>query len=232
MILSSRSSDTPEAVAAAALEMPWIYRATRAAFWFLFKALFRVEITGADYLRQPGGPLLVATNHLHWLDAPLALAIMPFRGTAFAADKWATHPFIGPLFRIVGNAIFVQRGEIDRRALTSALAVLKAGGVLGVAPEGTRSKTGQLQSGRGGAAYLAARTGATILPMVMCGQEKAFQTRFCSLRRPLIQVIVGEPFTLPGAPNHARGDQLDAYTELIMQRMAELLPPEYRGVYA
>ncbi|NOZ29739.1 MAG: 1-acyl-sn-glycerol-3-phosphate acyltransferase [Chloroflexi bacterium] len=226
-----RLPDTTEAVAARALETPWLYRFLRKVIRVLLTLLFRVEIIGAEHLNQPGGPLLVVTNHLHWLDPPIVFAIFPLRTTVFAAEKWSTHPIIGDLFRLVGNAIFVQRGEVDRRALGKALAVLKAGGVLGIAPEGTRSRTGKLQRGKGGAAYLASRTGAPILPIGLSGQEKAFRTLLCRLRRPTIRVVVGEPFTLPGTPNRAKGDELDAYTDMIMRRLAALLPPEYRGVY-
>lgn len=223
--------DTTEAVARRALETPWLYRAARAVIRFLLHLLFRIEISGAEHLNQPGGPLLVVTNHLHWLDPPIVFAILPLRATVFAAEKWGAHPLLGPLFRIIGNAIFVHRGEADRRALRQALAVLKAGGVLGIAPEGTRSRTGTMQRGRGGAAYLASRTGATILPIGISGQEKAFRALF-RLHRPVIRVMVGEPFVLPGTPNQAKGEELDHYTEQIMRRLAELLPPEYRGVYA
>jgi|YNPNPStandDraft_1061719.scaffolds.fasta_scaffold38931_2 1-acyl-sn-glycerol-3-phosphate acyltransferase len=225
-----RTSYTPEMIAANALITPPLYKIARAIVRFLLHLLFHIEIEGAHYLQQVRGPLLVVANHLHWLDVPIVFALLPLRATAFAAEKWERHPFIGRLFRAIGNPIFVQRGEVDRRALAQALAVLRAGGVLGVAPEGTRSKTGALQPARGGAAYLAARTGATLLPIGIAGQEKAFRTLF-RLRRPVIYVKVGAPFTLPGTPNQAKGEQLDAYTEMIMQTLADLLPPSYRGVY-
>jgi hypothetical protein len=66
----------------------------------------------------------------------------------------------------------VHRGEVDRRALRQALAVLAGGGILAVAPEGTRSDSGVLQRGREGAAYLAARSGVQLLPVVAYGQAK------------------------------------------------------------
>jgi 1-acyl-sn-glycerol-3-phosphate acyltransferase len=220
-----------EAIAMRALETPWRYRFVRALVGFLLRLLFHIEIIGVDRLNQAKGPLLIVANHLHWLDPPIVFAIVPLRTTVFAADKWGAHPIFGPLFRLVGNAIFVNRGEVDRQALGKALAVLRAGGVLGIAPEGTRSKTGTLQRGRSGTAYLASRTGAPILPIGISGQEKAFRT-LVRLRRPTIRVMVGEPFTLPGTPNLVKGEHLDAYTDQIMRRLAELLPPEYRGDYA
>ncbi|MCD6290202.1 MAG: 1-acyl-sn-glycerol-3-phosphate acyltransferase [Anaerolineae bacterium] len=226
-----RSLDTTNAVVARALETPWVYRVARAVMRFLLHLLFRLEISGAEHLNRPERPLMIIANHLHWLDPPIIFAILPFRATVFAAEKWAKRPVISDLFRLVGNAIFVRRGEVDRRALSKAMAVLKAGGVLGIAPEGTRSKTGALQRGRGGAAYLALRTGATILPIAVSGQEKAFRTLF-RLRRPTIRITIGEPFRLSDAPTRAKGEQLDMYVDQIMLRLAELLPPEYRGVYA
>ncbi|GAB4513441.1 MAG: lysophospholipid acyltransferase family protein [Anaerolineae bacterium] len=223
--------DTVDAVVARSLETPALYRWTRAIIRFLLRLLFHLEITGEEYLHTTQRPLMVVTNHLHWLDPPIVFAILPHRTTVFAAEKWATRPIIGDLFRIIGNAIFVNRGEVDRRALTRAMAVLKAGGVLGIAPEGTRSKTGGLQPGKEGAAYLAIRTGATILPIGLAGQEKAFRTLF-RLRRPVIHIRVGEPFTLDSVSDRPRGEELAAHTDHIMRRLAELLPESYRGVYA
>ena len=77
------------------------------------------------------------------------MTAIPYRAYVFAGEKWAKHLLLGPLFRSL-DAIFVERGEVDRNALRKALAVLAGGGFLGVAPEGTRSKTGRMQQGRTG----------------------------------------------------------------------------------
>ena len=125
---------------------------------------------------------------------------------------------------------FSRRGELDRRALMEALEVLLAGGMLALAPEGTRSKTGALQQARDGAAYLATRSGAVIVPMVAYGQEQA-EGQWKRLRRPRIVVRVGEPFRFEDTPNKVRSRELSPYTEEMMQRLAQMLPPQYRGVY-
>ncbi|MCS6844703.1 MAG: 1-acyl-sn-glycerol-3-phosphate acyltransferase [Caldilineales bacterium] len=212
------------------LSMPRRVRFLRWLANFLLRLLTRLEVHGREKIPLTGAALFTM-NHLHWLDVPIGLAIMPRPAVVFAAEKWERHPIIGPLMRWSKSTIFVARGEVDRRALGQALEVLKAGGMLGIAPEGTRSKTGALQPGREGPAYLASRTGAMIVPVAAWGQEKAIAA-LKRLRRQRIVVRVGDPFVLPGTPNKAKSEQLAAYTEEIMCRIAELLPPEYRGVYA
>jgi 1-acyl-sn-glycerol-3-phosphate acyltransferase len=196
----------------------------------LLRVLTRFEVHGADKI-PAGGPALLTMNHLHWLDPPFGFLIVSRPAVMFAADKWERRPVIGDLLRWTQSTIFVARGEVDRKALSQALEVLKAGRLLAIAPEGTRSKTGALQQGREGPAYLASRTGAVIVPVAAYGQEKAVAC-WMRLRRPRIVVQIGEPYTLPGTPNKAKSVELVAYTDEIMHRIAELLPPEYRGVYA
>jgi 1-acyl-sn-glycerol-3-phosphate acyltransferase len=129
------------------------------------------------------------------------------------------------------NAIFVNRGEVDRKALREALATLKAGGVLGMAPEGTRSKTGGLQRGRSGAAYLAYHSGVKLLPAVSTGQEHVVSS-LLRLRRARVRVTIGPAFEPPPVSGKITTAHLDSFAEEIMHRLAALLPPEYRGVYA
>lgn len=196
----------------------------------LLHSLSRFEVHGAERVPR-SGPTMYVMNHLHWTDPVLGFVVVNRHGYMFAADKWEDHWFIGPLLRFTQQVIFVARGEVDRKALSQALDVLKKGHILGIAPEGTRSKTGGLQPGREGPAYLASRTGAVIVPVGAYGQEQC-EARWKRLRRPHIVVTVGEPFVLPGTPNKAKGEQLLAYTDEIMRRIAALLPPAYRGVYA
>mgnify|MGYP001768922000 CR=1 FL=1 len=207
-------------------------RRIRFLHWFLrllARLLTRLEVHGADKIPATG-PTLLTMNHLHWLDPPIGFILVARPATMFAADKWEARPVIGDLLRWTQSTIFVARGEVDRKALGQALEVLKAGGLLAIAPEGTRSKTGALQQGQDGPAYLASRTGAVIVPVGAFGQEKAV-TCWKRLRRPRIVVQIGEPFVLPGTPNKAKGPQLTVYTDEIMRQIACLLPPEYRGVY-
>ena len=213
------------------LEIEGWYRITRGIVGFLLRILARIEVEGLAQLPDEG-PYLLVTNHLHWLDPPVLMAILPCRAYVFAAAKRERHWFFGPLFRSL-DAIWVRRGEVDRKALRQALAVLQGGGVLGLAPEGTRSPTGALQKGRSGAAYLAYRAGVRVVPVVATGQEKVFPA-LRRLRRARVRAVLGPPFEPPPAasPGRASSAEVHAFTEEIMYHMAAILPSEYRGLYA
>jgi 1-acyl-sn-glycerol-3-phosphate acyltransferase len=206
------------------------YRVVRGIIRFLVRLLSRFEVEGLQYLPSKG-PYLLATNHLHWLDSPVIMAAFPYRSYVFAADKWGEHWLLGPLMRSL-DAIFVHRGEVDRKALRQAMEVLQGGGVLGMAPEGTRSKTGGLQRGRTGAAYLAVRANVPVVPVVAFGQQELLpslkrlrRARVCVIYSPALQ----PPPVSPG--DKAGAGQVQAFTEEIMLRLAALLPPEHQGVY-
>lgn len=204
------------------------YRLRQALVAAAFRSLTHLSIEGTEHY-PPIGPYLVVTNHLHWLDVPLAFVALRHEAVGLAATDWAHHPIVGLLGRGFGRAIPVQN-ESDHRAMAEALRCLRGGGVLALAPEGGRSRTGGLRPGRPGAAYLASRTGVPIVPLAAWGHERTF-TELRRLRRTRARVCVGQPFRLEGTPNRAKGETLDVYTDHIMRALAALLPPAYRGVY-
>jgi 1-acyl-sn-glycerol-3-phosphate acyltransferase len=206
------------------------YRFLKSIVRLIFKLFADWEVVGLENV-PPDGPVISVSNHIHWLDPPLVMTSLPRHVYPLAADKWRRRPVIGQFIASVG-AIFIVRGEVDRRALRKAMEVLKQGKVLGIAPEGTRSKSGALQRGRGGAAYIACLTGVPLLPVGVIGVEKALG-ELRRLRRPQVKVVIGQPFTLPPLSGKAGGksERLEEYTTQIMYRIAELLPEEYRGVY-
>lgn len=210
-------------------QLTWRVRLLHNLAWLVLRLFTRIEVHGADNIPS-AGVTMVIMNHLHWLDPVIGVAIFQRPAVMFTAEKWEHRAVIGDVIRWTRSAIFVRRGELDRRALMEALEVLLAGGMLALAPEGTRSKTGALQQARDGAAYLATRSGAVIVPMVAYGQEQA-EGQWKRLRRPRIVVRVGEPFRFEDTPNKVRSRELSPYTEEMMQRLAQMLPPQYRGVY-
>jgi len=211
-------------------ERRWFYRLLQAIIRGIIKLFGTVHVEGvANFPTE--GPYIIAINHLHWMDIPVLFIVLPHETATFAAEKWENHWFVGRLLHTFGHAIFVRRGEADRRALVKAINWLKQGGVLGIAPEGTRSRSGVLQPGKPGVAYLASRTGVPVVPVAMWGHEK-FWKDVRRLRRPHVHIRVGRPIVFPGTPNRVKGELLDAYTEQIMLAIARMLPEEYRGVYA
>ena len=193
--------------------------------------LFRMDVQGLGNLPAKG-PAILTPNHVSWFDVVFIAAYSKTAPVTFAASKWQKVPGISFLLRHFGQAIFVHRGAPDKHALKAALAALQANQVLGIAPEGTRSHDGILRRGHDGAAWLASRSGAAIIPIAIWGHENVVGGHWLRLRRPLIHFHVGQPFNLPPESRHARIREMSVYTEMIMRRIAELLPPERRGPYA
>jgi len=190
----------------------------------VLRALARLEVAGLEHL-PARGPFILAANHLHVLDPAIGLLLVPGRVVGVVKDKWARPPF-GWLLGAMGELIYV--GETRRGAFGAMLEALAAGAVLAILPEGTRSRTGALVPANRGVALLAARSGAPIVPAAAYGQERAgwFWRR---LRRVPVRVRIGPPIVVPAAPVDRA--TLQARTDELMRAIAEMLPPEYRGVY-
>jgi 1-acyl-sn-glycerol-3-phosphate acyltransferase len=148
------------------------------------------------------------------------------------AEKYQKYWFWRWMMRQL-DALWLDRHNPDFRALREVQKRLKAGQIAAIAPEGTRSATAQLQPGKPGVAYLAAKTGVPIIPMSIVGTEdNEVYRRLRRFRRLDIAIRVGEPFTLPMMPRQNRDEFLQQNTDEMMCRIAALLPPKYRGVYA
>jgi len=182
----------------------------------------------------PEGPVIVASNHLSWIDIPLIGVAIPRRIAFMAKSEYFRSRFHAFLVRLYGG-FTVDRGAVDRTALNQALAALQDGCALGIFPEGTRSRTLQLQRGKLGIAYLALTNDASIVPIGISGTEKIrtrYENKARLLHRPPVTINIGQPFKLPPpATSRPSRAELVAGTETIMQRIAGLLPEDYRGVY-
>lgn len=202
-----------------------------AIFRGLLRLFTRCEIRGRENIPS-GGPLIVAFNHLGHLDGPLVISVMPFNVEAIALSDLYNVPVTGQLLRLYG-VIPVHRDVFDREVLRRALEVLGSSGVLALAPEARQSPTGALVKAQDGVAYLAMRSGSQILPVALTGTEKVY-SEWKRLRRPRLTLTVGKPFSLPllTGIGTERRRQLDEATDMVMRRIAALLPPEYRGVYS
>ena len=195
---------------------------------FLLVLLTRWRVKGKENIPAQG-PLIVVANHLSLIDPPLLSASIPRRIVFMAKEEAFRHPVEGPLVR-GWRAFPVHRERLDREALRRAQQVLEEGLALGMFPEGKRSPTAQMQQGFSGTSLLALRNVAPILPVGITGTERINGITFI-FRRPQITVNIGEPFNIPPIDDRLTRAGLARATDLIMGRIAQLLPESYLGFY-
>lgn len=206
------------------------YSTVRSVIRFIMKIIADIEVYGLE--RLPAGNVIVAANHLGRLDSAVLLCLTDRDDIIMAiAEKYKNHPLFGPIGRSA-NAIWLNRFEADFSALREILERMKSGGMLVIAPEGTRSKTESLQEGKMGVAFLAGKSGYPVLPVAVYGTEdRAVLENLKHFRRTKIIVSAGDllHFEIP----HGKGREvaMRAATEEIMCQLAALLPEKYRGVY-
>jgi 1-acyl-sn-glycerol-3-phosphate acyltransferase len=193
----------------------------------------RVEVTGKENVPRKG-PLIVASSHFNNADPPVLGTITPRRLAFMAKNEMFQWPVLGLAARL-GGCIPVRRSEADLGALRKASAVLRKDEALAMFPEGARSRDGKLHKAHPGTALLALRSEAPILPVAIWGTEKIIILRLpfdlLRRRRPKVHVAVGQPFFLPPI-ERITSDEVNRCTDIIMGRIAAMLPPPYRGEYA
>lgn len=222
----------------------------------LFRIGLKLEIEGWEHL-PPGGPLIIIGNHFSIFEAPLLMTFLPYgdRITWLAATELQESRILKVLIRLY-NVIPVWRGQPDRTALRRAFDWLAGGGIIGIMPEGGVDESlrhltlagrqttlhggpnarldAQLISPRPGAAYLAVRSGAPVLPAAFLGTERIL-LNLRRLRRTRVRMIIGPVFGPlvidPALSKTERRDRLDELGHEMMRHMAALLPEENRGPY-
>jgi 1-acyl-sn-glycerol-3-phosphate acyltransferase len=198
--------------------------------------LLRAVVPTAAYIKVRGmhnvprrGPCLLVGNHLSMIDPICLLAYVPrhvhFMTKAELFDEWPFNVLLPP-----GKPVKVHRGRADRQALRLAEHYLKQGDPVAIYAEGTRAKVGEAQEARAGVVYLAHRTNVPIVPVAISGTERIFSKRFPWYRRVRVQMTVGTPFLLSDIGEVTRHNR-DVIAQEVMARVADLLPPGYRGVY-
>ena len=185
------------------------------------------DVLGIENVPRSGG-VIFTCNHFSVGDPPILTGILPRRIIWMAKQELFDIPVFGTLYSM-GGFIPVRRFEGDLKAIRRSQEALRRGHVLGMFPEGTRSG-GRLGPGEPGTALIALRTGATILPAAIWGTEHVKLPRDI-FRRTRFHVRFGQPFSLPRSRRVTK-EQVTAGTNEIMRRIAELLPPEYRGAHA
>jgi 1-acyl-sn-glycerol-3-phosphate acyltransferase len=205
-----------------------MYRILLAVAHLLIFLFMRPIIKGRNLIPTEG-PLLLVSNHLSVADPVLLGAKIGRKVSFMAKEELFGNRFTTYMVTSYG-AIPVYRGSSNRDALHQASAVLRAGGVLGMFPEGKRSRHGALTPGQLGAALIAYHNKVRILPVSITGTE-TIRGKEWLFHRPNVTITIGPPFYLPDLGVSLRKEQLRELTDIIMYRIAALLPERYRGQY-
>jgi 1-acyl-sn-glycerol-3-phosphate acyltransferase len=210
--------------------MKTLRRIIQIVFYALFRLLTRLEVAGLENIPASGGSVL-CSNHVSILDAGLIFVTTPRQDlAAFVADKYKKNIFVSTMVRI-SPGIWLNREAADAQAFRKANAWLEKGGLLGIAPEGTRSPTAAMIPAKTGVAFVVDKASAPVIPIAITGTETTIRT-WKRLRRPHIRIEFGAAFSLPPVVRAEREAGLQRNTDEIMARIAVMLPESYRGVYA
>ncbi len=206
---------------------------------FLLGVFFRLttvlKIQGLEHI-PTNKPTILVGNHIGILDGIMIPTIPKFANHSnlivVIAEKYEkTRLFKWAIDTL--NYMFIDRFNPDIKTIKKVLSKLKNNGLLIISPEGTRSPNAALIEGKSGPAYLAAKTGAKIVPIGVTGTEDSeMRSRFRRLKRLNVLIKVGKPFTIPQLPKQNRDQFLQEYTDEIMCQIAVLLPSSYRGLYS
>lgn len=188
----------------------WLYKFGRAVCSIYLKSLYKIEVVGKEKFPKEGGVLL-CSNHISNNDPPLVGVTCPREISFMAKEELFRVPVMKTIMHGI-RAFPVKRGMSDRNALKGGLSLLKDGNVLGLFPEGTRSKTGELGTGLAGAGFFALRSSAAIVPCAIIGPYKRFSK---------IKVVYGKPIDFEAV----RANKLSAQeaTDIIMDSIRELI---------
>lgn len=211
------------------------HKVYRFANWFTRRFVLpfyaRYRVTGLGNV-PVDGPLIIVSNHLNDADPGVLAWPMPRRLVFMTKAELFKIPGLKQ-FLLAYGAFPVRRGEADLGAMRTANEVLKRGEALVIFPEGTRSgKKAALRRAHPGTAIIAQRAGVPILPVAITGsQHMGMPLMFLKpFRLWDITLTIGEPFTLP-KPDRLNAEAAQAGTDLIMAKIAALLPEQYRGYY-
>lgn len=188
-----------------------LYRAIVTVFAGYYHLFYRLRVEGREYVPRQG-PVILFANHGSWNDIPLLAIAAPRPVRYMAKAELFRIPVLGRIFRYLG-AFPVKRGAADRQAIRMALAVLEAGDLLGIFPEGTRVQTGQSGRAEPGVAYLAWKSGAPVVPAAISFSRRLFGP---------VTVRIGPPVRLDGFSAKPDSEEWAAASERLMAAVAGL----------
>jgi len=204
------------------------YLFVKTALWALCKVLFRLRLEGREH--EPArGPFIVAANHASAIDPPIVGIALRHQAAYMAKHELLQAPVLGPLLRSIG--VFpVRRGEPDRKAIRRSLEVLDAGRVLVMFPEGTRSHDGRLRAPEPGAAMIALRTGAPVLPAAVINSHRILPKGAHWPKIQQVTVRMGTPIAVPKIEGRLDHETLEEWVNRIIAEIEKLLPGDQQRV--
>ncbi|ARC56393.1 1-acyl-sn-glycerol-3-phosphate acyltransferase [Frondihabitans sp. 762G35] len=198
---------------------------------------FHVRVTGRDNIPRRG-PVIIASNHLDFLDSLFLPAVVQRKMTYLvAADYYAKKSLLGRLLgwfltQIGQLPIDRSGGSASKASLETGLRVLENDGLIGIYPEGTRSRDGLMHRGRTGVARLVLASGVTVIPAAIQGSDRIRVAGSRLPKRADIQITFGRPLHFETVDGDYDAKRLRAVTDEIMQEIARLTPQEYVDSYA
>ena len=189
------------------------------------------KVVGVENVPRKGA-LLICPNHSATLDPPLVPAFVPRDDTwSMAKSEFFRKPLIAFIYRSY-QAFPVVRHTADRAALRRSFDLLKAGQALIIYPEGTRVESGLLAKPEPGAGFIAQKAGCPVLPVGLTGTRECLPKGAWWPRRTRVTLTFGKPFVVLQKRADGRRVTHDEASDAIMLAIAELLPPEQRGVFS
>jgi len=197
----------------------------------IVKLLLSWKVKGRENIPS-NGPFILIANHVHLLDPILIMLSFPLWISFMAKEELFRSPILRVIIRWAKALPVSRQGTLKdkQEVIREARDVLNEGLILGMFPEGKRSFNGKLIKGRAGAAIIAARANAPLLPIGIVGTDKIKGINWL-WKRPHIFINIGEPFKLPPVDGKLKRSQMRTLTDLMMTKIAALLPPEYQGAY-
>jgi 1-acyl-sn-glycerol-3-phosphate acyltransferase len=210
------------------MRMHWVYYFGRVLIRVITYPFMFWKVKGKENL--PPGAVIIVCNHLHISDPPYVAASIPKKAVFMAKEelwqnKWSR-------FWVENFGSFpVRRKTFNREPVRTAKDWLGKGISLIMFPEGSRSNNGGMNRAFTGAALIALHTGLPVVPVAITGSENVSRLTWSFLHHPTINVVIGKPLIPPPCGGIPTKKQRNQFSDDIMYKIAELLPPKYRGVY-
>jgi len=202
---------------------PWGYRFLKANFEGVVAAAARLHVKGREKVPREG-PVLLAVNHFSWADPVLVSAAIERPAYYLAKERLFANAAARWFFTSMGQIPVNRQAGGNEDAVQAAVDLLARGVVVGVFPEGTRSRYGELKRGKTGVARIAARSGAPVVPIALTSAEFWPKHKAMPAWGERVYLNVGDPMRLDLKPGDAEDRQrMRDATDDVMERVKALL---------